>query len=59
MCEGGGGGGRGVSGTGGLYLNVLLTCSHATPSNKIIIATARVLPRATQRELFMLGTWPR
>ena len=25
----------------------------------LIIATARVLPKATQRELFRLGAWPR
>ena len=25
----------------------------------ILIATARVLPKATQRELFRLGAWPR
>ena len=47
---------RGVSGRGGIVLERLV---DLTPSNKIIIATAHVLPRATQRELFRLGTWPR
>ena len=35
----------------------LVTCQ--VTQYRTFIATARVLPKATQRELFRLGAWPR